>query len=115
MSPQQAVIAPFLDCLQGDADHAIPVQVARMAQTAMKKIGHQKFVYCELAGVGHQDILTQHKPEVKKLAEWLLEQKRPAPANFPAAEKQLGEWGKQFGWSWGEGIIGHYKKEEAKK
>ncbi len=101
-------------CLHGDADQSVPVQRSRLAAEAMKKVGNRMFVYRELAGVGHQDILSdpKNKPELAKMAEWLLGHKRRKPADLKAAGRALAEWGKTFHWSPEGGPLGAYADEQ---
>jgi len=98
-------------CLHGDADQSVPVDRSRLGDAALKKIGNADYVYRELPGVGHIDILTKQKPELLKMAKWLLDHKRSSPADFATAERQLADWGKPFGWLPDGGIVGHYKED----
>jgi poly(3-hydroxybutyrate) depolymerase len=102
-------------CLHGDADQSVPVQRSRLAAEAMKKVGNKQFIYRELAGVGHQDILAdraKNGPELAKMADWLLAQKRRKPADLKAAGRALAEWGKTFHWSPEGGLLGSYADEQ---
>jgi predicted esterase len=113
-------------CLHGQDDAAVPVSRARLALEEMKKIGHdvlvvekledfkaigkETFVYREVPGGGHNVLLPwqqQGSRELAKMIGWLLAQKRPAPADIPAAQKSLAEWGKRFGWT-PDGVLGKY-------
>jgi hypothetical protein len=118
-------------CLHGQADPAVPVARARVALEKMKKIGHdvlavekledfkaigkETMVYREVPGAGHNVLLpwqTQGSRELGKMMGWLLAQKRATPADLPAAEKALAEWGRKFHWS-PQGILGKYAQEPA--
>lgn len=104
--------------LHGEKDRAVPVRLSRMADSALKKIGHKDYVYRELEGVGHGVFAPWKKvgaPEIGKMVAWLMAHERPKPANLKAAMVRLAKWGKAFGWTPTGSPVGSYEDDGDKK
>jgi predicted peptidase len=114
-------------CLHGQNDQAVPAARSQMALDEMRKLGHQvrvvekpedftaigeeTMVYRVVPGGQHNVLLPwreQGAQELGRMIGWLLVKKRSTPADLPAAEKALAEWGRQFGWQPG-GALGTYE------
>ncbi len=99
--------------IHGAKDKNVPVQLSRMADADLKKLGHKDYVYVELEKAGHgvfDPWKTVGAPELGKMVAWLLAHKRPAPANLAAATASLAAWGKQFGWTPTGTPVGAYRE-----
>ena len=123
--PAAGLKGRYIYCLHGALDAAVPAARSRIALAEMKALGHRvlevtdlaKFdkigdetmVYREVPNGQHNVLLpwpTQGKFELGKMIGWLLAHRRATPADLPAAEKSLAEWGKQFQWTPGGGGAG---------
>lgn len=98
--------------IHGTADAQVPCSRTDLAEQEFKKLGKADFVYRRLDGVGH-DVFTGQGEELDKLCDWLVKQKRAAPANWAGEEEQLVKYGRFFKWS-PDGPLGKYAEEGGK-
>jgi predicted esterase len=81
--------------LHGEKDRNVPVGLSRKAEADLKALGNQRFIYRELAGVGH-DVFTGQGPELVKLLNWLLAQQRATKPDMNAVKEKWRNWNGKF-------------------
>lgn len=115
----------------GAKDQAVPISRSELALASMKKVGHtvlevkdlgafntigkETMVYRAVPDAPHNVFLpweTRGRQELGKMLGWLLKHQRATPADLPAAEKALAEWGRKFNWKPG-GTLGAYDAKPA--